>query len=164
MNIGLIYGAPAQTAQLAREDVLKELAKEMPDRVKIVAEGYGNWLTETAQNLTTDWLQAHSEINYISAANDIMALGAANALASAGATSDVMVSGYDLTDDGITRIQKGSQALNVGVSLEDQGSQVIDVALGLVDGTFVDKTYYVNPVYSVTADNVEDYLEGTLSK
>ena len=76
LKIGAIYGAPAQTAQLLRIDAIKELAAEMPDRIEIVAEGYGNWLTETAQNLTQDWLQAHPDMNYVATANDIMAMGA----------------------------------------------------------------------------------------
>ena len=159
LKVGLIYGAPAQTAQLRRADTIKELAREIPDRIKIVAEGYGNWLTATAQNLTQDWLLAHPDMNYVAAANDIMALGASNALINAG-RSDVLVSGYDLTNDGVQRVLKGTQTLTVGTSLADNG-QIIDVAVGLVEGTFKDKTYYVSPVYAVDAGNVADYLAKT---
>jgi ABC-type sugar transport system substrate-binding protein len=156
LNIGLIYGAPAQTAQLQRCDTIKALAAQVPNRIKIVVEGYGNWLTATAQNLAQDWLLSHPDMNYIAAANDIMALGASNALISAGRT-DVLVSGYDLTSDGVQRVKDGTQSLTVGTSLDDNG-QVVDVALGLVEGTFKDKTYYINPVYAVDKSNVEDFL------
>ena len=156
LKIGAIYGAPAQTAQLRRIDAIKELAAQMPDRIQIVAEGYGNWLTATAQNLTQDWLVSHPEINYIATANDIMALGASNALINAG-RNDVLVSGYDLTDDGVARVKAGTQSLTIGTSLGDNG-QVIDVAVGLVEGTFKDKTYYIDPVYAVDATNVDQFL------
>lgn len=159
LKVGLIYGAPAQTAQLRRADTIKELTKQIPDRIKIVAEGYGNWLTATAQNLTQDWLLAHPDMNYVAAANDIMALGASNALINAG-RSDVLVSGYDLTADGVQRVSKGTQTLTVGTSLADNG-QIVDVAVGLVEGTFKDKTYYVSPVYAIDASNVGDYLAKT---
>lgn len=156
LKIGAIYGAPAQTAQLRRIDAIKALAAQMPDRIEIVAEGYGNWLTATAQNLTQDWLVSHPEINYIATANDIMALGASNALINAG-RSDVLVSGYDLTSDGVERVKAGTQSLTVGTSLDDNG-QVIDVAVGLAEGTFKDKTYYIDPVYAVDAGNVDQFL------
>jgi ABC-type sugar transport system substrate-binding protein len=158
LKIGLIYGAPAQTAQLPRCDDVKNLAKEMPDRIQIVASGYGNWLTATAQNLTQDWLQAHPDMNFVVAANDIMAMGAANALAAAGKSKDVMVSGYDLTGEGVQRIKNGQQALDVGVTIQDN-AQVIDVAVGLAMDTFKDKTYYINPVYTVDTSNADTYAK-----
>jgi ABC-type sugar transport system substrate-binding protein len=160
LNAGVIYGAPAQTAQLVRIDAIKDLAEQMPDRLKIVAEGYGNWLTDTAQNLTQDWLQAHPEINYVACANDIMALGASNAVDRAGRSDDVLISGYDLTDDGLQRISEGKQALDVGVALKDY-AQMVDVAVDMALGKFKDDSYTVEPVNSVTADNVDEFLKNS---
>lgn len=158
LNAGLIYGAPAQTAQLVRIEAIKDLAKQMPDRLKIVADGYGNWLTDTAQNMTQDWVQAHPDINYVACANDIMALGASNAVERAGRTGKVMISGYDLTDDGLKRISAGKQTLDVGVLLKDN-AQRIDVAVKLAMGEFTDKSYSITPINAVTADNVAEFLK-----
>ena len=155
LKAGLIYGAPAQTAELQRVDVIKEVAEEMPDRIEIVAEGYGNWLTATAQNLTTDFLQGNPDINYIASANDIMALGAANALKTAGKTDSIMLSGYDLTTDGIARVKNGEQTFDAGVPIRGGGAQLIEVAIGVAEGTFTEKTGSVEPVYAITADNVD---------
>ncbi|MCX5577675.1 sugar ABC transporter substrate-binding protein [Kaistia terrae] len=160
LKIGAIYGAPAQTAQLLRIDAIKALAAEMPDRIQFVAEGYGNWLTATAQNLSQDWLLAYPDINYIATANDIMALGVSNTLISAG-RKDILVSGYDLTPDGVQRVKDGTQSLTIGTSIADNG-KTIDVALGIVDGSFKDKTYYLDPVYAVDAGNVDDFLAGKI--
>ncbi|MGX9885532.1 sugar ABC transporter substrate-binding protein [Streptomyces sp. NPDC002276] len=154
LKVGLIYGAPAQTAQLVRENVIKDLAKQMPDRIKIVASGYGNWLTATAQNLAQDWIQAHPDINYISAANDIMALGAANAIKAHGKSGSILLSGYDLTSDGVQRLKAGQQAFDTGVSISDGGKQLIDTAVKLAQGKLTQKKVYTNPVYAVTPENV----------
>ena len=155
LTAGVIYGAPAQTAELQRVDVIKEVAEEMPDRIEIVAENYGNWQTATAQNLTTDFLQAHPDINYIASANDIMALGAANAIKTAGKTDSVMLSGYDLTTDGIERVKNGEQTFDAGVPIKDGGAQLIQVAIGVAEGTYTEKTGSVEPVYAITKDNVD---------
>jgi ABC-type sugar transport system substrate-binding protein len=158
LKIGAIYGAPAQTAQLLRIDAIKALAAEMPDRIQIVAEGYGNWLTATAQNLSQDWLLAHPDMNYVATANDIMALGVSNTLISAGRT-DILVSGYDLTPEGVQRVKDGTQSLTVGTNIADNG-QMVDVAVAMAEGTFKEKAHYLDPVYAVDATNVDAYLAG----
>jgi len=155
LKAGIIYGAPAQTAELQRVDVIKEVAEEMPDRIEIVASGYGNWLTATAQNLTTDFLQAHPDLNYIASANDDMALGAANAIKTAGKTDSIMLSGYDLQPDAIERVKNGEQTFDTGVPIRGGGAQLIDIAIGVAQGTFTEKTGSVEPVYAITVDNVD---------
>lgn len=159
-RVGLIYGSPTNTPQLVRLDAIKELAEEMPERVEIVADAYGNWVTATAQNLAADFIQANPDINLIACANDTMALGAANSIEAAGKTESVMLSGYDLTEDGVERLQAGRQAFDTGVSLPDSGEQLIDLAVKMALGEYSEKTYYVTPVYSVTPENVEEYLAG----
>lgn len=101
LKAGLIYGAASQTLQLVRCDLMKELAEEMPDRIEIVAEAYGDWDTQRAMGIMEDWIQAYPEMNFVCAANDIMALGASNALVSAGKKDDVILTGIDL--DGCKR-------------------------------------------------------------
>lgn len=158
LKIGLIYGNPAQTPQLARCDIVKELAAEMPDRIEIVAEGYGNWNTVEAQNLAQDWLLSRPGMNFIVCANDIMALGASNAVIGADMVGKVMISGYDLTDDGVQRIVEGTQTLDVGVNLKDT-YQIIDVAVAMVLGEFKDSVYMMEPTYKIDASNVQEYLD-----
>jgi ABC-type sugar transport system substrate-binding protein len=158
LSVGLIYGAAAQTAQLEREDAIKAFADENSDRVKIVAEQYGNWQIDIAQNTAADWLQAYPEINLISSANSEMALGVSNALTAAGKRSDILVSGYDINDSSLKYVDEGSIDFTTGVLAGDYG-QIIDVAVGLVDGTVTDKVYSIEPIYSVTSENVADVLD-----
>jgi ABC-type sugar transport system substrate-binding protein len=161
LNVGLIYGAAAQTQQFARCDLVKDLAKEMPDRVKVIAEKYGDWDTEKALNITEDWLQSLPMLNYICCANDIMALGASNALVAAKKKEQIMVTGVDVTDEGIALIQEDKQDGTVGARLQDYG-QMVDCALGLVEGTYTEPTYTIKSVYVVDKNNVQSYLNGTI--
>lgn len=162
LKVGLIYGAAAQTAQLVRCDLMKELAEEMPDRIEIVTEAYGDWDTQKAMNITEDWIQAYPELNFICCANDIMALGASNALVSAGIKDDVILTGVDL-DGGGERIAEGKQDLDVGSSLPDF-DQVIDLSVMLVEGTWNGgNTYVVDGVMRVDKTNADKYVAGDLA-
>ncbi|GAA0990263.1 sugar ABC transporter substrate-binding protein [Subtercola frigoramans] len=157
LNVGLIYGAAAQTPQLIREDGVKAFATANPDRVKIIGEQYGNWQTDIAQNTTADWLQSHPEVNLISAANSTMGQGASNALTTAGVRNKVLVSGYDINQSSLDAVKSGAIDFTTGVLGPDYG-QIIDVAAGLMDGSFTDKVYSIKPVYSVTTTNVDDVI------
>jgi inositol transport system substrate-binding protein len=161
LNVGLIYGAAAQVQQFARCDLVKKLADEMPARVKVIAERYGDWDTEKALNITEDWIQSYPNINYICCANDIMALGVSNALVAARRKDRVIVTGVDVTDEGVALIQEDKQDSTVGARLQDY-DQMVDVALGLVEGTFNSTTYTVETVYVVDKTNVQSYLNGTI--
>ena len=68
-----------------------------------------------------------------------------------------MVSGYDLMDDAVQRIKDGTQDFDTGVTIWDS-NQIIDVAVGLAQGTFTDKEYRQDPVYGVSAENVDEFL------
>lgn len=159
LKCGLIYGKASQTLQLIRCDLMKDLAKEMPDRIEIIAEGYGDWDTQKAMGIMEDWIQAYPEMNFVCAANDIMALGASNALVSAGIKDNVILTGIDL-DGGPELIKDGKQDLDVGASITDN-DQLIDISVDLAEGTWDGgKTYTLDAVMRVDAMNVDAYLEG----
>ena len=140
LNMGLIYGGPAQTPQLARVNAVIQLAKQMPSRITVLATAYGDWLTATAQNITEDWFTAYPKMNWVGCANDIMATGAANAVALAHKKpGQVMVSGYDLTPAGLQRVKNGTEAVDVGAPNAYYGWIIpvaIEVALGKLKGNY----------------------------
>lgn len=159
LKCGLIYGKASQTLQLVRCDLMKELAEEMPDRIEIVAEGYGDWDTQKAMSIMEDWIQAYPEINFVCAANDIMALGASNALVSAGLKNNVILTGVDI-DGGAELIKEGKQDLDVGASIQDN-DQLVDIAVKLATDTWDGgKTYTLDSVMRIDASNVDAYLAG----
>lgn len=159
LKCGLIYGKASQTLQLIRCDLMKELAEEMPERIEIVAEGYGDWDTQKAMGIMEDWIQAYPEINFVCAANDIMALGASNALVSAGIKDKVVLTGIDL-DSGPELIKAGKQDLDVGASITDN-DQIMDIAVKLATDTWDGgNTYTLDAVMRVDASNIDAYLAG----
>lgn len=163
LKCGLIYGKASQTLQLIRCDLMKDLAKEMPDRIEIIAEGYGDWDTQKAMAIMEDWIQAYPEMNFVCAANDIMALGASNALVSSGIKDKVILTGIDL-DGGPELIKEGKQDLDVGASITDN-DQLIDISVQLAEGTWDGgDTYTLDAVMRVDSENVDAYLAGDYKK
>lgn len=157
LKCGLIYGKASQTLQLVRCDHMKDLAEEMPDRIEIIAEAYGDWDTQKAMGIMEDWIQAYPEINFVCAANDIMALGASNALVSAGIKDNVILTGIDL-DGGPQLIKDGKQDLDVGASILDN-DRMVDIAVQLATDTWDGgKAYTLDAVMRVDRNNVDAYL------
>lgn len=154
----LIFGGAAQTPQLIRMEAIRQLAEEMPDRVEIVAETYGNWQTDLAQNATSDFLTANPDINLVACANANMSIGANNALQTLGIRDEVTVTGYDISSAVIDGVESGVLDFSTGGLGPDYG-QVIDAALQAYTGEFTDSVYALDPVYTVTPDTVADVRE-----
>jgi ABC-type sugar transport system substrate-binding protein len=92
-----------------------------------------------------------------------MASGAVAAVNAAGKKGQILVTGYDLTDQGIQFVKDGSQALDVGVLAADY-TNVIYVATDMIQGTFTSPHYTNEGVYSVTAASVADFLKIRMDK
>lgn len=159
LKVGLVYGAAAQTLQLKRCDLVKELAEQYPDKIEIVAESFADWDTQKAMNVMEDWIQAFPEINFVVCANDIMAKGVSNALVSAGIKDKVVITGVDL-DGGAELIAEGKQDLDVAAAIS-VNQDIIDIAVQLVEGTYTgDRKNVAQGVMRVDATNVDKYLSG----
>ena len=152
LNYGLINGAPAQVLQLIRNNCIKELAEEMPDRVKIIDEKYGNWSTQESQAIVEDWLQAYPEMNAINSASDDMALGACNALAAADKIKDFVVTSVDGTSIGCQLVEEGKLDMTVKMLPSLQMKDFVDVSIQSVEGTFTDTEYNCGTAVLVTVD------------
>jgi len=74
--------------------------------MKMVAQQTANWSQTEAYTVMESILQAHSDIKGVICGNDTMALGAQAALLAAG-RKDVIVVGFDGSDDAIQSIMKG---------------------------------------------------------
>lgn len=164
INAGLIYGAPAQTAQIDRCASFKVLAEKYPGRINILDEQYGNWDSETAMNITEAWAQKYPELNLIVTANDIMEIAAANALMAANAREGVYLVGYDASEDGIKAVQEGKIDCTIGSMYVEFATQCLDKTLGCILGTFTDKKYVVTDVYAVDTENVEEFIASRTEK
>lgn len=101
----------------------------------IVASQSANFNRAEGLNVTENILQAHPDIKGIFAHNDEMALGAAKAVADSG--KDIIIVGFDATDDGLAAVKNGSMAGTVAQQPGLMGKQAVDVALDLINGKTV---------------------------
>lgn len=80
-------------------------------------------------------LQANADIQGVFAHNDEMALGAVEAVGN----RDVVVVGFDATDDALAEIEKGRMAATVAQKPDLMGETAVETALKLVNGESVEK-------------------------
>jgi ribose transport system substrate-binding protein len=161
LKVGLIYGNPMQTLQLIRHDTIKELAVEMPDRVQILDERYGNWNTQEAMAICEDWLQRYPEMNYVASASDDMALGAANALAAANRLDDFLITSIDGTAIGAELVETGRIDMTVKALITKIYAICVDSLLAKIEGTLSDRYFTAGRDGLVTMDasNVATYKD-----
>ena len=156
-NVGVVYGAAAQTLQLERGDFVKRWAEE-EERVNVVVDAYGNWDTAVAMGLTEDWLQTYDDISIIVAANIGMAQGVSAALQAANIKDDVKVITFDITDDTILNIRDGVIDAAVGMNLKDMGRQYMSLGLSVYNGEYTEPRYINQDLYIVDTNNYAEYL------
>lgn len=100
-------------------------ALEGHDNFEIVASQNANWTREGGQSVTENVLQSNPEINFIYGPYDEMPLGAIVALKDAGRLDDIVVAGYDLTEDGYHSIVKGELSASVNTDPKLMGNNLI---------------------------------------
>lgn len=157
LKVAVIYGGAAQKEQLSRGDVVKALAAEKPDRVQIVAEKFGDWSLEIAQNATADFITAHPDLNLVVAANNQMAMGAANAIGSAGMTGKIWVGSYDIDVPTVQAIIDGKISFTTGLEFRTIGRAILKAAVEISMGSY-SGALDLNPVYAVSSANAAEIL------
>ena len=95
-------------------------------------------------------LQANPDIQAVFAANDEMALGAMEAISGAG--KNVMVVGFDATDDAIESIKAGQMAGTIAQQPDLIGSTAVENAIKLIGGETIPSSIPVE-VTLITKDN-----------
>ncbi|MBQ7372628.1 MAG: sugar ABC transporter substrate-binding protein [Blautia sp.] len=102
---------------------------EGADNVEIVVSQCAQWTREGGQNITENALQSNPEINCVFGPYDEMPLGAITALKDAGRLDDVVVVGYDGTEDGVNAIRAGEMAASVNTDPKQMGNLLIDTVV-----------------------------------
>ncbi len=106
-------------------------------------------------NVATNLLQAHPNVRAIFAENDEMALGAIEALGDR-AGSEVIVVGFDGTDEGLAAISDGRMLATIAQQPEVLGARAVEEATKLLRGEQAEAEVPVE-VVTVTSDNIADY-------
>lgn len=121
----------------------------------IAATQTANFDRAEGLDVATNLLQAHPDVTAIFAQNDEMALGAIQALGSR-AGSDVLVFGFDGTDDGLAAIEAGTMLGSIAQQPRELGKIAVQTAAAILRGETPEAEVSV-PVQTVTSDNVSDF-------
>lgn len=119
-------------------------------KLKVVASQTANFNRTEGMTVMENMLQADGDIKAVFAANDEMALGAVEAISGAG--KNIMVVGFDATDDAIAAIKAGRMAATVAQQPELIGQTAVENAIKLINGETIPESIPVE-VTLITKDN-----------
>lgn len=132
-----LEGIPGSSAARERGEGFHN-AVDGIDGVEVVAKQAADFDRAKGLSVMENILQQSKDINAVFAHNDEMALGALQALEAAGLT-DVVLVGFDATDDAVAAVKDGKMTATVAQKPETIGQQGVDKALQVANGETVDK-------------------------
>ena len=129
-----LEGVPGTSAARERgEGFMKALEGS---NLELVASQPADFDRSKALNVTENMLQANPDVKAIFAQNDEMALGAIKAVKAA--QKDIIVVGFDGTDEGIASVKNGELAATVAQQAGMIGAIGVEVADKVIKGEAVD--------------------------
>ena len=149
IKVAELEGTPGASAAIDRSEGFHNIADAKLD---VVAKQTANFDRTEGMSVMENMLQANGDIQAVFAANDEMALGAVEAIAGAG--KDVMVMGFDATDDAIAAIKEGRMAGTIAQQPALIGSTAIENANKLINGEGIPASIPVE-VALITIDNAK---------
>lgn len=142
-----LQGTPGASAAIDRGTGFHNIADS---KLQVVASQTANFNRTEGMTVMENMLQANGDIAAVFAANDEMALGAVEAASGAG--KQVLVVGFDATDDAIAAIQAGRMAATIAQQPALIGSTAVENAVKLMQGESIPKSVPVE-VTLITAEN-----------
>ena len=147
-KVAELEGVPGASAAIDRSKGFHNIADS---KLEVVAKQTANFDRTQGMSVMENMLQANGNIQGVFAANDEMALGAVEAISGAG--KDIMVMGFDATDDAIAAIREGRMAGTIAQQPALIGSTAVDNAVKLLSGQGIAPSIPVE-VTLITAENV----------
>ena len=156
-TLALINGIPGATSGEDRIAGVKDAVKGTD--IEVVAEVAADFARAEGVSAMEDILQNNPDVNAVFAANDEMALGALEALKARGKTEDVLLVGYDGTEEA-TQVVLKDQGIDATVAQDpyEMGKVGVEEAVAAAKGQSVKKTINTG-VTLVTAKNAKSYLK-----
>lgn len=128
-----LEGIPGASATRERGEGFHKVADQ---KLTVVAKQSANFDRSQGLTVAENLLQANPDIKAIFAHNDEMALGAIQAAKSA--NKEIMIVGFDGTDDGVKAVQDGSMSATIAQQPDVMGQQGLEVAVKAAKGEKVD--------------------------
>lgn len=146
-KVAELEGVPGASATIDRGEGFHQVADEQLD---VVSKQTANFNRSEGMTVMENMLQANADIQGVFAHNDEMALGALEAING----QEIVVVGFDATDDALAAIKEGKMAATVAQQPELMGATAVETAVKLLAGETVEASIPVE-VTLKTADNVE---------
>lgn len=131
-----LEGVPGASAAIDRGQGFNEAIAESD--LEVVAKQTANFNRAEGLSVMENILQAQPEINAVFAHNDEMALGALEAIKAS--DKDIMVVGFDATDDAVASVEAGEMAATVQQLPKEIGAAGVDAAMKVIAGEEVEKS------------------------
>jgi ribose transport system substrate-binding protein/inositol transport system substrate-binding protein len=152
-NIAILVGPLGSEGQRTRREGYEQALKNYPD-VKVVFEQTANWRTDEALRITENWLQTGQVIHAIVSQNDAMAVGAMKAVQDA--KKSILISGVDVTPEGIAGIESGGILGSVSQDTPGFGTLSVQTIVKVVKGEKVPSVISTEAKW-VTKENVVQF-------
>ena len=149
VKVAELQGVSGASASIDRGTGFHNVADE---KLEVAASQTANFDRTEGMSVMENMLQADGSIQAVFAANDEMALGAVEAIAGAG--KDILVVGFDATDDAIAAIKEGKMAATIAQQPALIGSTAVENALVLIGGKAIPASIPVE-VTLITKDNAQ---------
>lgn len=135
-NVVELEGVPGASAAIDRGQGFNEAVAE--SNLKVIAKQTANFNRAKGLSVMENILQAQPDIKAVFAHNDEMALGALEAIKASG--RDILVVGFDATDDAIAAVQGGQMGATVQQLPKEIGAAGVDSAMKVIAGEDVEKS------------------------
>ncbi|WP_419394381.1 ribose ABC transporter substrate-binding protein RbsB [Cytobacillus praedii] len=132
-----LEGIPGSSAARERGEGFHKAVDAVAD-VEVVAKQAADFDRAKGLSVMENILQGNKDIQAVFAHNDEMALGALEAIQAAGLT-DVIVVGFDATDDAVKAVESGNMAATVAQKPAIIGQQGVNTALKVANDETVDE-------------------------
>lgn len=132
IKVAELQGTSGASAAIDRSEGFHKVADS---KLNVVASQTANFNRTEGMSVMENMLQADGDIKAVFAANDEMALGAVEAMSGAG--KNVLVVGFDATDDAIAAVKAGRMAATVAQQPELIGSTAVENAVNLINGVSI---------------------------
>lgn len=139
------------------QEGIDKALKDFEGKVEIVGTLHGDWLTDKAYNVTTDFISTGEKFDYIFANNGMMAQGCYQALKDAGMEDIPIVSTGGSPDD-YKMLQDKVESANMTAPVSIQGVQTFkNLYDKVVEGKTPEK-FISLPIIPVSADKLDEFI------
>ena len=132
-KVAELQGVSGASATIDRGAGFHNVADEKLD---VVASQTANFNRAEGMTVMENMLQANPDIAGVFAHNDEMALGAVEAIGD----KEILVVGFDATDDAVAAVEAGNMAATVAQQPDLMGATAVETAVALMNGETVEKT------------------------